>query len=332
MRKLTIALLAILMALAFSATTSVVGEEAPKTSDIHLNLKEGSEFSPETKGDPEEEAVRQKPPRSWTSNGLVITREWKTIGTWTADNIQHDLSLGGPAKFNLWWVEDDTGTDARVQYRWTLEIGGSEAASYTDEDNGDEYQCNGPDPCEWTAQTSLDITEAMKEDTFSVTIEYWAFEDIYIYYDNATYDSGVAFKANALSFQKGASGGETYIEMTEAWTTNLQEALAGGFVTMNAGGTYLDNAEATVSNGDTYSINNGSVQAQKITWKGGGADASIRFSYTENASTYATPISVKLADIPGSSGSSSGDDGGLPGFELLLTVPAILFIASRRRR
>ena len=332
MRKLTIALLALLMAIAFSATPGVIAEEAPVTSDIHLNLKDADAFSPETKGDPEEEAVRERPPRSYTSElgDQARTKEWRTIGTWAADGIQHDLSLGGPVKFNLWWVEDDTSNyDADLDLRWTFTIGGVQAGFVEDTS---ESNCKG-DPCNWEASTSLGVSDALREDIFEIEIEYRAFEDIYIYYDNATFDSGVSLKANALSFQKGASGGETYLEMTEAWPTNIREALEGGFVTLTAGGALIDNSGATVRNGDTYNVNNGSVIAQKITWDGGGGDARVKFSYAANASSYASAITVNLADIPGTIGSSSSDDDdGIPGFELLLAVPAVLFIAARRRR
>ena len=61
---------------------------------------------------------------------------------------------------------------------------------------------------------------------------------------------------------------------------------------------------------------------------------SFSFSLTGKDSTSAPPIVVNIADLPRlSSGSSKDDDGvlSIPGFEILVTILAIMFISLRRR-
>ena len=195
---------------------------------IHLNMKEANDLSPETWGDNTKEAIKENPPRSWTSTtpfDSTRTREWKDVGTWTAtDGVNFDIGLGGPVKFNLWWRETDQGQDdsydAQVQYRFRLNIDGQDAAYYSDEGGG-SHECAESEPCEWTGDVgNLNITSAEKGATFDIEIEYWAFSDIEIYYDNVTFDSGVAFSSNAIKFGKSKIDGRTVgFDFVQAWDT-----------------------------------------------------------------------------------------------------------------
>ena len=65
---------------------------------IHLNMKEASDLSPETWGDNTREAIKENPPRSYSSGILdtTRTREWKDVGTWTTTNSNvFDLGFRG---------------------------------------------------------------------------------------------------------------------------------------------------------------------------------------------------------------------------------------------
>jgi hypothetical protein len=63
------------------------------------------------------------------------------------------------------------------------------------------------------------------------------------------------------------------------------------------------------------------------------ADSTFMFAYGKHDSGYAPVIAIQLADLPRAPSSSDSEgDGflGLPGFPLLLAVPALAFAARRR--
>ena len=319
------------------------GMAGKETSTIHLNLKEAAELSPETDGT--REAIEEKPARSW-SGGLIPTltrsRDWTTIGTWNSDTVKYDTNISGNSsvQFNMWWVEDDTDEDynARFQMRWTVETdSGEEIVSFEDDD---EYTCEQDkgNPCEWTGQIGLsgggNSTTALSEgSSISVTIEYQSFQDIFIYYDNATFDSGMAWDAEGI-FVGGVSNSNTEIsiDLVQAWKTDLGMALDSGYIILTAGGQVINNTEATVGVGEEYEINGTAVASERITWiVESNEGASISFSYAANEST-ATPVTLTIASLPGGNPDVPSDEsGGIPGFSAAVAVVTIALVAIRKR-
>lgn len=317
---------------------------------IHLNMKEANDLSPETWGDETHEAIKENPPRSWTSYPLDAgrTREWKDVGTWTTLNGPgFDIGLGAPVKFNIWWRETDQGQDdsydAQVQYRFRLFIDGVDSAFYTDEGQG-SHECTEPEPCEWTGDTNdLNVTSAPKGTIFELEIEYWAFSDIEIYYDNATFDSGVALSSNAIKFGKSKIDGKTVgFDFVQAWDTKVEEAIEGNYISLFVEGVELNNFEQNsgypqIEEGYSYDFNGTAVMSTMVTWYVDDEYAkldqvSFSFSLTGKDSTAAPPIIVNIADLPRlGSGISKDDDGALPGFEIILSIVAIAFAARRTR-
>jgi len=326
-------------------TAGVQGELQGGINPIHLNMKEGDGLSPETWGDVTHESIQKKPPRSVTDWTVGCTKEWKTVGTWTGDRTQFDISLVGPVEFNLWWEVDqngDTGCSTRLQFRWWLEIDGEDIAYFKD---SDEYECNSSDPCGWSGQTSnINVSSAPKGTTFSVSIEYWAFDDIVIYYDNISYPSGAMFGADAVYFGNGVQQGSTVgFEYVEAWTTEPRESLEGNYLTFMLEDVPQDNAQQPsgyplIKKGEGYELNNTKIEATMVTWYindkyANAADSTFMFAYGKHDSGYAPVIAIQLADLPRAPSSSDSEgDGflGLPGFPLLLAVPALAFAARRR--
>jgi len=320
---------------------------------IHLNMKEANDLSPETWGDNTKEAIKENPPRSWEnfiSGEVGRTREWKDIGTWTTtDGVNFDIGLGGPVKFNLWWRETDEGQDdsydAQVQYRFRLNIDGQDAAFYTDEGGG-SHECAESEPCEWTGEVgNINITSAEKGATFDIEIEYWAFSDIEIYYDNVTFDSGVAFSSNAIKFGKSKIDGRTVgFDFVQAWNTKVEEAVEGNYISLLLpGGEELNNLEQStgypkVEDGYSYDFNGTEIMSTMVTWYVDDEYAkldqvSFSFSLLDKDSTQAPPIVVNIADIPMlGSGGSEKDDALLPGFEIILSIVAIAFVARRAKQ
>ena len=320
---------------------------------IHLNMKDASDFSPETWGDTTKEAIKENPPRSWTSTSpfdSTRTREWKDVGTWTAtDGINFDIGLGGPVKFNLWWRETDQGQDdsydAQVQYRFRLNIDGQDAAFYTDEENGDSHECQDSEPCEWTGQVgNINITSAEKGATFDIEIEYWAFSDIEIYYDNASFDSGAAFAADAIKFGNTQISGKTVsFNFVQAWKTNVNEAITGDYITLMVSGENLINSEQKsgfpkVEDGAAYDFNGTEIKSTRITWYVDDEYAkldqtAISFSLTKKSSQAAPPILINTADILTLSEGDAEEEGilGLPGFNLIFALISLVLVTKTRR-
>ena len=344
-------LIFVLTALFFVPNTKAETVLTGGMEHINLNMKEMDDLSPETWGDNTREAIKENPPSSYENDptGLLgRTREWKDVGTWTTSNGPgFDIGLGAPVKFNIWWRETDQGQDdsydAQVQYRFRLFIDGVDSAFYTDEGQG-SHECTEPEPCEWTGDTNdLNVTSAPKGTIFELEIEYWAFSDIEIYYDNATFDSGVALSSNAIKFGKSKIDGKTVgFDFVQAWDTKVEEAIEGNYISLLVEGVELNNFEQNsgypqIEEGDSYDFNGTAVMSTMVTWYVDDEYAKLdqvtfSFSLTGKDSTAAPPIIVNIADLPRlGSGISKDDDGALPGFEIILSIAAIAFAARRTR-
>ncbi len=329
-------------------TTLTGGQE-----HIHHNMKEMDDLSSETWGDNNREAIKENPPRSWEDDPTGFfgrTREWKDVGTWTTANGNvFDIGLGGPVKFNIWWRETDEGQDdgynAQVQYRFRLNIDGQEAAYYTDEgeDGGDSHECAQSKPCEWNGEVGkINISSAPKGAIFDIEIEYWAFSDIEIYYDNVSFNSGVAFGADAIKFgQSGINGQAVSFDFIQAWDTDAREAVNGDYIRLIVDGVGLNSSlqkdgYPIIEDGLDYDLNGTTITSTKITWyiddEYANLDQSvISFSLTRRSCDTAPPIDFNTVDILKQSSGSSSDDEGLPGFEILVSILAIVIVSLRRR-
>ena len=326
-------------------TTLTGGQE-----HIHLNMKEMDDLSPETWGDNNREAIKENPPRSWEDDPtgfLGRTREWKDVGTWTTANGNvFDIGLGGPVKFNLWWRETDQGQDdeydASVQYRFRLNIDGQDAAFYTDEGGG-SHECAQSEPCEWKGQVgNINISSATKGAIFDIEIEYWAFSDIEIYYDNVSFNSGVAFGADAIKFgQSGINGQAVSFDFIQAWDTDAREAVNGDYIRLIVDGIGLNSSlqkdgYPIIEDGLDYALNGTTITSTKITWYIDDGYAKldrsiISFSLTKRSSSGAPPIEFNTVDILKQSSGNSSDDEGLPGLNFILVIFALLCVAYSKR-
>jgi len=320
---------------------------------IHLNMKEMDGLSPETWGDNTREAIKENPPRSWEDDPTGFfgrTREWKDVGTWTATNGNvFDIGLGGPVKFNIWWREVDGANgqddeyDATVQYRFRLNIDGQDSAYYSDESTGETHECAQNKPCEWNGEVGkINISSAPKGTIFEVEIEYWAFSDIEIYYDNVSFNSGVAFGADAIKFgQSGINGQAVSFDFVQAWDTNAKEAVDGNTIRLIVDGVGLNSSlqksgYPIVEDGLDYDLNGTTITSTKITWyvddEYAKLDQSvISFSLTRRSCDSAPPIDFNTVDILKQSSGSSSDDEGLPGFNFILVIFALLCVGYSRR-
>jgi len=310
------------------------GDVAP----IHLNLKESQELSPETKGNPEDEAVVAQPPQSHESTpgsaDCLRTKQWTDIGTWMAPAVSYDVQLGSSVSFNIWWMEDDQpsscptdngdGYPADAEFRWTLssELNGQLATHTTGESNALE-------PTEVTGSASVqNSTSLAKGDVLSLSIEYRAFEKIFYYFDNVSYQSGTTPSANAIVplAAEGRSSSVT-LELAQAWPIRLDEALEGYYIWADLKGDIADNEVASVEDGDEYQVNNATIKADAITWQTAyPGEATISFSYAPNGTV--EPVIITVVTIK----EKSDDDPGLGFGGALVALGAATTMLVRRRR
>ena len=333
-----------------TASEGLTGGIAP----IHLNMKEAADLSPETWGEITKEATKDNPPRSWTSQLLDQgrIREWKNVGTWTAgEGINFDISLSSPVKFNLWWRETNQGQDdsydAKVQYRFRLNIDGVDSAYYSDsnEDDFTEHECAETEPCQWLGETNdLNLTSVTKGTVFEIEIEYRAYSDIEIYYDNSSFDSGVMLSSTGIKFGNSQiNGQEINFNFVQAWNTDIREAITGNFLTLTLAGIDLINSEQPngyprIEEGITYEFNGTDIKSTKITWYVDDEYAKldqtiISFSLARVGSI--TPqIQINVADILIEGSATEENEGilGLPGFEITAVISAIFATSFLREK
>jgi len=331
---------------------------------LHLNLKEAAEFSPETRSDIEYVSAEEKySSHQQNTPWPFSTRnkgEFKSMGTWESDPVDYEVTISS-VMFNLWWVEDpdDEDYEANLELRWTVFLDGEQIFQYEDnedDNDGDEYaDGTGPcdqtrdDPCEYAESPTNDFPETVVQrgQTLSLEAEMKAFQAIYIYYDNMSRDSGMMIVADAVGFGKSQIGSNTVgFEFTETWSTNVQEAIDGNFLTILVENIELDNSQQMsgypmIDEGATYSINGTDITSVKVTWRIDDEyakldQALISFSYARKESTTTPPISINIADLPASSVEEVGDSDGLlgktlPGFEILAVTLALVIVALKRR-
>lgn len=338
------AFIAIAFAAIFLLSFNVAAEE-PEYENPDLQLKfnfkgEGDMISPQTKLPGEVETTKTVTAQS--ENWVVIEsgRETVVVGTWTSEAVGFDLSVAINS-FDIWWesMESDSNDDCI----WTIEIQQNDQ-QLTEVESDCTHGGGEVAKGEHSLSTNIDLVAG---DTFGIKLSLTSWEDVKIYYDNVTYDTGLNVVGGHVLFFGGAwIGSEVNVEFAEAWPVNWDTNLDGGFVmVMGADGYMADNSKAEVSEGSEYTITlpNGSadITSTIITWtEVTGVGIKLMMDYTtfdhmagnSSANGTAKPALVTLT-LEKAVG-ILGDDGGLlglPGFEIAIAIPAIAFVARKFR-
>ena len=338
------AFIAIAFAAIFLLSFSAAAEE-PEYENPDLELKfnfkgEGDMISPQTKLPGEVETTKTVTAQS--ENWVVIEsgRETVVVGTWTSESVGFDLSVAINS-FDIWWesMESDSNDDCY----WTIEIQQNDQ-QLTEVESDCTHGGGEVAKGEHSLSTNIDLVTG---DTFGIKLSLTSWEDVKIYYDNVTYDTGLNVVGGHVLFFGGAwVGSEVNVEFAEAWPVNWDTNLDGGFVmVMGADGYMADNSKAEVSEGSEYTITlpNGSadITSTIITWtEVTGVGIKLMMDYTTfdhmagNSSANGTVkpalVTLTLEKAVG----ILGDDGGLlglPGFEIAIAIPAIAFVARKFR-
>ena len=339
------AFIAVAFAAIFVASINAIAEEPEYESpeiDLKFNLKEENDaLSPQNKLPGEPEATKTIMGQSDDWIFFESGRETVAAGTWTSEPVEFDISIS-ITSFDIWWesMESDNNDDCY----WTIAIQHNEQ-----EVSNDESDCThgGGEVAKGTHSLSTSI-DLVAGDTIGIDLSLTSWEDVKIYFDNVTYDTGLGITGSHLYLFGGIwKGSMVSIEFAEAWPTDWEMNLDGRYVmVMGDNGYMVDNDMASVRDGNEYSFqgNNSTtidVTSTVIEWTEiTGTGIKILMDYTTfnhmpgnntGNGTMGNPPRVTLilekAIIP------LDDDGilGLPGFEMIIAIPAIVFAARRTR-
>jgi len=340
---IAIAIAAIFL-LSFSATADEPEYEDPEIQ-LKFNLKEENDaLSPQNKLPGETEATKQVQAQ-YDNYGIFRTnRQVVNVGTWTSDPVEFDVPISINS-FDIWW-EDLEGGDDSCEWTITIKVNDqdvSEDISGCQHDGVDDDGNPLPQKGTHTLSTTVDLVTG---DTLGIDLAYEGWDDIKIYFDNITYDTGLnIIGKHVIFFDNIWSGTTVNLEFAEAWPTNWDTNLEGNFIMIMGDDGYMaDNSKANIKDeGNEYSFqgNNSTtinVVSTIIEWiEVNGEGIKIMMDYTtfdhmanSSANGTAKPpiISLNLIKAKG----LLGDDGGflgLPGFEIMIAVPAIAFVARR---
>ena len=346
MRRFSLGVVFVLSALLL-ASMSVNAEDDVQYENpelqVKFNLKEDKEtLTPQNKmpGDPEAHSTGRAQFQQYPF--FRSDREPTQVGTWTSDPVEFDMSITIETT-DIWWEGKDPDYDADCEWTFYIHHNDQEIS-----ENTETCSSNGDDLVRETYNVGTSI-ELVAGDTFALELWYEGWEDVDIYHDNVTYDTGMNVKGKHLIFFGAAwKGSQVSIELAEAWPTNWDTNLKAGFIMlMGEDGYMADNNNADTSEGSEYSIKmtNGTVDVTSmiIEWSGvTGTGINLMMDYTSfdhmpssgNGSANGTGKQAIVNVAIAKSQSISGDgDGilGLPGFEMIIAIPALAYVARRFR-
>ena len=310
--------------------------EAPELQ-LKFNLKEDGETLSQQNKMPDEPEAHSTGRADYTQYPLFRTdRQPTQVGTWTSDPVEFDMSITIETT-DIWWEGKDPDYTADCEWTFYIHHNDQEISENTETCSSD-----GEDLVRETYNVGTTI-DLVAGDTFALELWYEGWEDVDIYHDNVTYDTGMNVRGSHVIFFGGQwKGSEVSVEFSEAWPTSWDTNLRAGYIMlMGPDGYMADNSKADTMTGSEYTIQmtNGTVDVTSliIKWTGvTGTDITVMMDYTAfdhmgNSSSNGTikmPIvSLALQKSP----EALGDEGilGLPGFGMILAIPAIVFVARR---
>ncbi len=343
MARIVIPAVAIIFAGALLLALSAGAEEGEPLEPelaISFNMKDDDlTLSPQNKLPDEPETVKRV--NAQYDEIFTIRRDQQpvNVGEWASDSVKYSREIL-IEEANIWWQEIDEGYgNGNCEWVFYIKLN-DETVQESSHDCGQRSD-EEPYRSSYSLGTNLTLEE---NDVFSVEITYEGTEDVDVYYDNVTYDTGYSVDSKPLSFYSASGSGSTVaIEFTEAWPVDWTNNLKGDYVMlMGADMGMADNNQASVSQGSDHEMANGTIATGTvITWNGVvGNELKIMLHYTQfdhmggggngtNGTTNDPLVTLTIVTT-----ATISDDGGLlglPGFPLLLAVPALAFAARRRR-
>ena len=341
----------LVLGIALFSVLFIVGEaDAENETDnpeytIHFNMKEDeTTLSLQTKGPGEPEAKKDVDADLdyVLPGGGAAGRNPVHVGEWISDKAMYRQIMRIESA-NLWY--DESGEYEDNDCIWTFEIKINGETVETIERDCQQEHTPGQDGYtrEEVFSISVDITlEPGDEFSMDLTVETW--DDIDLFFDNATYDTGYYVVTNPLTFAGVSRSGETVsMEFIEAWPVSWKDNLRFDYIIVqDEYMEVMDNNAAQVSTGEGIDMGNGTVQSTVITWSDIPADNNVKIhmDYTvfvigEMGGANATESMIEFSTAGGDiieQESGSGEEGGIPGFGISLVVASVVVVSLFRRR
>jgi hypothetical protein len=284
MRSLPFLLLAgfVLVVMAGDADAEYVNPEL----ELKFNLKEeNDELSPQNKlpGEPEATKIVQAQYDDYI--GFRTNREPVDVGTWTSEPVEFDLSISINS-FDIWWENLEEGDDT---CEWTITIMVNDA-DISEDTSGCQHDGDPLAKGTHDLNTNIDLVTG---DTLGINLVYEGWDDIKIYYDNVTFDTGLNVKGKHLIlFDNKWENTTVTIEFAEAWPTNWNTNLDAEYIIITGDANYTaDNAKANVRDGNKHAFqgNNNTMEVNStvIEWTEiNGTGLKIIMDYTTFSESY----------------------------------------------
>ena len=263
--KRALILMAFVLAFCALLLVTVSTTSSAESGQLHTNVKAGDMLHPETKGDPDaapESRYVQADYNEMYPGGPRSSKQWVTVGTWTSSSREVNFTIDGGVTFNVWYQIIDEGYSAGPEFRFTIRADGLVLIETT----GPE----GPDPgddsiIEYTVSDNVAPREISKDEELSLEIEYQAFEDCNIYFDNASYDSGFQSEVDFLqTFNMSARGSEVTLEVYDAFSSDWEEVK--NYLELTVDGEAAGVEDITTEPGGTHTIYGEEITGTLITW------------------------------------------------------------------
>jgi len=300
---------------AFVSTVEEVTGQEQELVPLHVNLKSGDELNSETKlpSDQQEQMYVQAD----IDDGYAARRKyWTDAGTWTSSSRESAFNVGGRVTFNIWYniIQGSPEYDALPEFRFTLSADGTQLIQIA----GPEGQDPGDDSIlEYTVSGNFDSVELEPGAELSLYIEYRAYEDCNIHYDNATYDSGFFAESDfCMVFSYGGNGDKVSTEVYDAWGADWDRV--GNYIEI-----FIDGAEANVSgfitkDGNKYTVDENEYQSTLIQWTleeklQKGQNVTLWIKYTPAPGETSDDRGFEKGFEVGSGGGGGGGGGGSSG-------------------
>ena len=176
-------------------------------------------------------------------------REPVKVGTWTTSPMDFSLNIT-IEDMSLWWVSNDG--DYEPDCEWTFYIYHNDQEI---SENTETCQSNGEDLVRETYNigTSIDLNNS---DTFAIELWYEGWEDVTLYYDNLTYDSGSGIECENSCYPVPVA--IMNISFTEAENGTLVEFIGSGTTEVGEISAYLweSNVDGELSNISQFNTTN----------------------------------------------------------------------------
>lgn len=290
-------------------------------SHFHMNFKKNNELSPETKGDINIEAEEIYVEAEYTEiAGVRTQKERVLVSTFISHNREIDMNITLEL-FNIWLrVVQESGQDAdpSIQFEYFIDDEHIYSRGEAFNDPGNE------EIIEIIATMDREIFVAESSE-FKVEVYYDGYEDILVFYDNATYNSGFKIYSEA-SFILDARflSKKIIVEVFDIFNTDFHEVSA--FFSLYVNDIPMNISDRKIEEEVEREFNNESILASSITLIPTGTigeDSNVILKIQYSIADPDEEIGIIIEGTINDNGGGNGKF--LPGFHVLYAIFALLF-------